>query len=982
MIENLHKITIPRGDHLILRDRLNTGLKGSGKAVTWIAARPGSGKTSAVVSWIRATGKNALWYNVDQADEDLANFFYYLKMAASISPAIEKADLDSFPAGSISFVQTFSQNFFENLLAACRENSVLVIDDLQKISSKAPLHRILADNFPNISYYIKIIVISHRTPHEPYIQLRSRGEINLIREKDLNFTKEETFSVIDSAYPKIPDAEKSAIFERTQGWAAGIVLLSEQLPHKEKINIEMKLKKGEASVSTYFSQEVFNSFPSDFENFLLITSLIPRFTLELAKRLVVNSQVDEFIRQLLLNHLFLEETTGSENRSVYQYHPLFKDYLCNEAKKKFSSSEITGIKEIAANNYFEEGQIEDALTVFYEINNREKIYEILVNYVDLLLQTGRYNALQKYLDIFNDKDYPKFPLVPYWRGKSIQPFDLMEGLHHFQRAFAIAERKNDHRLSFLCWVEIVNGIVYLKNEYSNINRWLAWIEKNREQLFVKELEPVKFKVISALLMANTFSEQSSDKILDIPFWHKLAIDLFRATENPEYIISLGTGLFYQFAIYGRFIYCRMAIEKMEPLMERIPLNPFLYVRWQLTQSWYHYSITGDMSRSIAHAKKANLYMQKTGIRTFEFDLLLCSSFCLIFSGHRKELQENLRCMAVLKNRVGKLQLIQYYQVLLIDEMLQYNFSMALEYIETMDESIGPPNLFITNQILYYKTIALLESGKADLANDTLERLHQSIRRNPMTGSDYIYNLTRAFLAIKNGVEDEFIENAGALMMNLKEAGLFCMNNYLSIVVRPVLKKALTLKIEPDLAEKFLDILQPRDPGRNRDGQANTDVLLARSGMGRTNGQEITSSRKNPDWWLYSEINWNTSKLAHVKNMRILFEQKKIYRDPELSLELLAKELGITRHHLSELLNKELDTNFYAMLRTCRIKEARELLLLHPDRTILEIAFAVGFNNKNSFNRTFKEIMGMSPSQYRKHSFSGKVHSTYTEFTHF
>jgi AraC-like DNA-binding protein len=84
----------------------------------------------------------------------------------------------------------------------------------------------------------------------------------------------------------------------------------------------------------------------------------------------------------------------------------------------------------------------------------------------------------------------------------------------------------------------------------------------------------------------------------------------------------------------------------------------------------------------------------------------------------------------------------------------------------------------------------------------------------------------------------------------------------------------------------------------------------------------------------------------------------------LSLASLAHDLAIEPHQLSRFLNIHLHKTFSTLINSYRVDEAKELLLREPAHTVLDIAFASGFNSKASFNRIFKKVTGMTPSEYR------------------
>ncbi|MBF0779070.1 response regulator [Streptococcus cuniculi] len=84
----------------------------------------------------------------------------------------------------------------------------------------------------------------------------------------------------------------------------------------------------------------------------------------------------------------------------------------------------------------------------------------------------------------------------------------------------------------------------------------------------------------------------------------------------------------------------------------------------------------------------------------------------------------------------------------------------------------------------------------------------------------------------------------------------------------------------------------------------------------------------------------------------------------LSLKSLARDLGFSPSHLSVILKKELGLPFQDYLIQERMKKAK-LLLLTTDLKIYEIAEQVGFEDMNYFSQRFKQVVGVTPSQFKK-----------------
>lgn len=98
------------------------------------------------------------------------------------------------------------------------------------------------------------------------------------------------------------------------------------------------------------------------------------------------------------------------------------------------------------------------------------------------------------------------------------------------------------------------------------------------------------------------------------------------------------------------------------------------------------------------------------------------------------------------------------------------------------------------------------------------------------------------------------------------------------------------------------------------------------------------------------------------------EVRELWRDPEITLNSLARQLGTNTTYLSRALNDGLGVTFNAFINARRVEEVKRLLA-DPAVTaeILQIAIDSGFNSKASFNRAFAEFAGTPPSVYRRAS---------------
>ncbi|MEM9315885.1 MAG: helix-turn-helix transcriptional regulator [Pseudomonadota bacterium] len=147
----------------------------------------------------------------------------------------------------------------------------------------------------------------------------------------------------------------------------------------------------------------------------------------------------------------------------------------------------------------------------------------------------------------------------------------------------------------------------------------------------------------------------------------------------------------------------------------------------------------------------------------------------------------------------------------------------------------------------------------------------------------------------------------------------------------------------------------------------TCVLVLHLSSGRGSGIQHPVDSRND-----AEAKYATSQLDRESSEAIadlvtrLMQEQRVYRDPDLSLPKLAEMASTSTHALSQVLNQDLNQNFFEFVNRYRIEAACAELTgnANPPRKILDLALDVGFSSKNTFNRAFKRYQGCTPMEYR------------------
>ncbi|MBP6023298.1 helix-turn-helix domain-containing protein [Ferruginibacter sp.] len=104
-----------------------------------------------------------------------------------------------------------------------------------------------------------------------------------------------------------------------------------------------------------------------------------------------------------------------------------------------------------------------------------------------------------------------------------------------------------------------------------------------------------------------------------------------------------------------------------------------------------------------------------------------------------------------------------------------------------------------------------------------------------------------------------------------------------------------------------------------------------------------------------------------RKLTVAMKEQMLFRQPNLTVQQLAVELGNPAKELTKFLNEQHQMNFSEYVNHHRIEYIKELLnsAAAEKYTLVSLAELSGFASKSSFNAIFKKITGLTPSEYKK-----------------
>jgi ATP/maltotriose-dependent transcriptional regulator MalT len=315
------KITRPDVSGIVTRKRLFRLLDNyKNKPITWVSAPAGSGKTTLIASYLETRKIPCLWYRCDAGDSDIATFFYYMGLAAKKASPRRKKPMPLLTPEYLLGIPTFTKRYFEELYErisecglrrACRQagnaglthpftplkrgipkskiqnpkSFTIVLDNYQEVRPDSQFHEVIRNGLAVIPAGIKVVLISRTEPPGIMAPLRAGNKMQILQWEDIKLTLDEAKGIMKfHSKAKLTKEMCEIIHKKTDGWAAGLVLMAESTKIK---NADYKIRDTQTpyEIFDYFASEIFEKTDKDIQDFLLKTAFLPTINVRLAKRL-------------------------------------------------------------------------------------------------------------------------------------------------------------------------------------------------------------------------------------------------------------------------------------------------------------------------------------------------------------------------------------------------------------------------------------------------------------------------------------------------------------------------------------------------------------------------------------------------------------------------------------------------------------------------------------------------------------------------
>jgi LuxR family maltose regulon positive regulatory protein len=376
----------PRRPNVVIRPRLMTRMGEAlqlKRRLTLISARAGSGKTTLVSEWLHHQDRPSAWLSLDANDNDPERFINYLLEALRQLPLKIKSTEGRQPEfRDLSSAEALMAQLI-NDAAAKSIPFLLVLDDYHVIQNDW-IHRAVSFLLDYQPENMHLILTTRVDPPLPLAQLRARGQLTEIRDRDLLFTTDEVVQLLNGSMAlDLPARAVTTIAQRTEGWIAGLQMAAlSARAHKELGDLEVFIDAFGGTnryILDYLTEEVLRQQPPLVQDFLIETSILERMCGELCD--AVRSQASgAFDSQSIL--VQLERTNMfviplDDERRWYRYHHLFADLLQSMLRQRRSAEQIRELHRRAGQWYLDQELPGEAMTHILAAGDFERAADVI-----------------------------------------------------------------------------------------------------------------------------------------------------------------------------------------------------------------------------------------------------------------------------------------------------------------------------------------------------------------------------------------------------------------------------------------------------------------------------------------------------------------------------------------------------------------------------------------------------------------------------
>ncbi|MDB5882427.1 MAG: transcriptional activator domain [Ramlibacter sp.] len=628
----LAKLTAPLARGLVQRERLFTMLDclEHGR-LAWVSGPGGAGKTSLLASWLTARQRNVVWYRIDAGDRDPATLFHYLALSLQDGTSSHEP-LPHFTPEFMAGLDTFARSYFQGFFAQLTPPCVVVFDSCQDAGADSGFEQIVALALHEAPAGIAIACVSRAEPGAALARWVAHPDYVRIGWDHLRLDALEAAQI---AQGRGHDAKAvPVLLEAARGWAAGFVLML-RAQAQGVANDALGAQGAQGAVFDYFAGEILSRAAPATRDFLLRACVLPVLPPSLVAELTGNPQAGELLEELYRSNFFTERRRSDIGQFTYEFHPLFRAFLCARSRLALPPEHFAQLCERAALLLEQAGQIEAAVELRIQACDWPALTRTICSQAPVLMAQGRWQTLDSWIGAIPRTITQTTPWLMYWLGVCCCMTDPLAARAHLQSAHEQFQAADDKVGALLA---CASALETFHLAWSALKSAAPWIDRFERALAAVPAPPleVELRVISGLLGVTMAQPQHSM----LPKWVLRAVELLRALPDPMQKVAPMAFAVSFYIWSGELERAHSLIDTLD--MDRYrtggePLSPIAAYGWEACVAWQR----AEHEQAWKALAKAEAIAESSGVRVLSSFLCVHRIYAELSAGELARAQESL-----------------------------------------------------------------------------------------------------------------------------------------------------------------------------------------------------------------------------------------------------------------------------------------------------------------------------------------------------
>jgi LuxR family transcriptional regulator, maltose regulon positive regulatory protein len=381
---------------LVARTRLGAVLDEADAAnvpLVLVSAPAGSGKSTLVAGWATDHAGVVAWLQLEESDADPARFWVSVTAAIGRTNPEIADHLEQLVAGSLGAGQVIVPALV-NEVASLTDRLVVVLDDYHLIDD-TDVHRGVERLIDLCPPQLTLVLITRADPPFRLGRMRVRGRVREIRAVDLRFDSTEAAALLGAAAEGLDGHRLDDLCERTEGWAAGLVLAGLSLERSADADQFVQTFRGnDQLVAGYLTDELLAVLDDDERRRMVEAAVLHRLSGPLLDVVTGSTDGAHWLEALAAgNQLVIRLDAVGE---WYRYHHLLRDMLLLEAQRSIPDR-LPELNRRAADWFETSGYPAAAVDHLMAAGDRERAMYLLRFVGPDLLGSGQLRTLRNIL---------------------------------------------------------------------------------------------------------------------------------------------------------------------------------------------------------------------------------------------------------------------------------------------------------------------------------------------------------------------------------------------------------------------------------------------------------------------------------------------------------------------------------------------------------------------------------------------------------